>query len=291
VAATIWSGLTLGALYALISSGFTLSLLPSGVFNFAQGALVVGGTFLTYYWFTDLGLSLIPALLLNAVAGIVAGIICEVVTVRPLRLGAGAGGPAELITTVGMSTIIAGAVALAWGQEPLTVPFHGPTGQVHFLGINADPVEILLVLLAIVVAVGCSFWFHRALTGQACLAVAEDRDAAMLRGVNVDVLSVGGFAAAGLLAGVSAMIIGPITYALPTLGATFALGGFVAVAIGGEGSFLGGMLGGFVVGLVAAFSARYIGANWSDISILIILLLTLAFRPKGLGGAVETRHV
>src|SRR3954453_19586987 len=90
MAATIWSGLTLGALYALISSGFTLSLLPSGVFNFAQGALVVGGTFLTYYWFTDLGLPLIPALLLNAAAGIVAGIICEVATVRPFRLGEGA---------------------------------------------------------------------------------------------------------------------------------------------------------------------------------------------------------
>jgi branched-chain amino acid transport system permease protein len=291
VAATIWSGLTLGALYALISSGFTLSLLPSGIFNFAQGALVVGGTFLTYYWFTDLGLPLVPALLLNAVAGIVAGVICEVATVRPLRRGAAAGGPAELITTVGMSTAITGAVGLAWGFQPLTVPFHGPTSQVHFLGINADPVEIVLVVLAVVVAVGCSFWFRRALTGQACLAVAEDRVAAMLRGVNVEVLSLAGFGAAGLLAGVSALAIGPITYALPTLGATFALGGFVAVAIGGEGSFNGGLIGGVVVGLVSAFAARYLGANWADISILIILLLTLAFRPKGLGGAVETRHV
>src|ERR1700754_3650092 len=106
--ATIWSGLTLGALYALISSGFTLSLLPSGIFNFAQGALVVGGTFLTYYWFHSLGVALVPALLLNAVCGIVAGVICEVVTVRPLRRGAAAGGPAELITTVGMSTAITG---------------------------------------------------------------------------------------------------------------------------------------------------------------------------------------
>jgi branched-chain amino acid transport system permease protein len=291
MAATIWSGLTLGALYALISSGFTLSLLPSGIFNFAQGALVVGGTFLTYYWFTSLGLSLIPALLLNAVAGAVAGVICEVATVRPLRRGAAAGGPAELITTVGMSTAITGAVGLGWGYLPLQVPFHGPHGQVQFLGVRADPVEIVLVVLAVVVALGCSAWFHRALTGQACLAVAEDRVAAMLRGVNVDVLSIGGFAAAGLLAGVSAFAIGPITYALPTLGATFALGGFVAVAIGGEGSFTGGLIGGLVVGLVSAFSARYLGANWADISILVILLLTLAFRPKGIGGAVETRHV
>jgi branched-chain amino acid transport system permease protein len=291
MAATIWSGLTLGALYALVSSGFTLSLLPSGIFNFAQGALVVGGTFLTYYFFHTLGLPLIPALLLNALCGIVAGVICEVATVRPLRRGASAGGPAELITTVGMSTVITGLIGLAWGFEPLTVPFHGPHTQVQFAGINADPVEIILVLLAIVVALGLSLWFRRSLTGQACLAVAEDRVAATLRGVNVDVLSLAGFGAAGLLAGVAGMIIGPITYALPTLGVTFALGGFVAVAIGGEGSFTGGLVGGLVVGLVSAFAARYIGANWSDISVLIVLLLTLGLRPKGIGGAVETRHV
>jgi branched-chain amino acid transport system permease protein len=161
MAPTIWSGLTLGALYALIASGFTLSLLPSGVFNFAQGALVVGGTFLTYYWFTDLGLGLIPAILLNALAGIFMGIVCEVVTVRPLRRGAVPGGPAELITTVGMSTAIVGALGLAWGFQALRVPFHGPTQQVHFLGINADPVEIILVVMAVVVAVGLSFWFRR----------------------------------------------------------------------------------------------------------------------------------
>jgi branched-chain amino acid transport system permease protein len=291
MAPTIWSGLTLGALYALIASGFTLSLLPSGVFNFAQGALVVGATFLTYYWFTDLGLSLIPAIVLNALAGIVMGVICEVVTVRPLRRGAVAGGPAELITTVGMSTAIVGALGLAWGFQALRVPFHGPKDQVHFFGVNADPVEIILVVMAVVVAVGLSFWFRRSLTGQACLAVAEDRVAATLRGVNVDVLSIGGFAAAGMLAGLAGMIVGPITYALPTLGTTFALGGFVAVAIGGEGSFNGGLIGGLVVGLVSAFSARYLGANWSDISVLILLLLVLALRPKGLGGAVETRHV
>src|SRR4051794_24046759 len=197
MAATIWSGLTLGALYALISSGFTLSLLPSGIFNFAQGALVVGGTFLTYYWFVQKGIPLVPALFLNALAGIVAGVICEVATVRPLRKGAAAGGPAELITTVGMSTAITGAAGLAWGFQPLTRPFHGPTSQDHFLGIHADPLELVRGVLAVLVAVGCSFWFRRALTGQACLAVAEDRVAAMLRGVNFGVLSLAGFGAAG----------------------------------------------------------------------------------------------
>jgi branched-chain amino acid transport system permease protein len=292
VASTIWSGLVLGGIYAIIASGFTLSLVPSGVFNFAQGALVVAGTFLAYYWFVDVGLGLVPALVLNALIGAVAGIICEVTTVRPLRWGGAVrGSHAELITTVGMATAITGALGLAWGYLPLQVPFEGPTKAVAILGINVDPVEIIVVVGAVLVAAGCSLWFKRTRTGQACLAIAEDRDAAMLRGVNVNVLSIAGFAAAGLLAGVAAFVIGPITYALPTLGHTFALGGFVAIALGGEGSFNGALLGGFVVGLVSAFAARYLGANYADIAILVVLLLTLGLRPKGLGGAAEARHV
>lgn len=290
---TIWSGLTLGAIYALVAAGFNLSLLPSGVFNFAQGALVVGGAFLTYYWFTTLGLPLVAVIALNAAAGAVAGVICEVVTVRPLRWGVPALGAsrAELITTVGMSVAIAGACGLKWGYQPLAVPFHGPSKVVTALGLYATPVQITLVIAAIVACVGLSIWFHRSLLGQACLAVAEDRGAAMHRGINVNVLSIGGFAAAGMLGGLSAMVIGPITYAYPTLGNTVALGGFVAVASGGEGSFIGGLFGGFLVGLVSQFGARYLGGTWADLMVLGVLLVTLLVRPKGLGGIVATRNV
>ena len=86
-------------------------------------------------------------------------------------------------------------------------------------------------------------------------------------------------------------LTGPITYAMPTLGTTLALGGFVAIALGGEGSFIGGLLGGLLVGIVSALATRYINANYSDISVLVLLLVTLAVRPRGLGGIAEARHV
>jgi branched-chain amino acid transport system permease protein len=293
VTTTIWSGLTLGAIYALVACGFNLSLLPSGVFNFAHGALVVAGAFLTYYWFTTLRLPLVVGLGLNAVAGAMLGVTCEVVTVRPLRRGAAAlgGVKAELITTVGMSVAIAGTLGLEWGFGPRVIPFHGPTKVVTALGLYAEPAQIVLVISAIVIAVALSAWFHNSLAGRACLAVAEDRGAAMHRGVNVNLLSIGGFAAAGALAGISAMVIGPVTYAYPALGNTIAFGGFVAVATGGEGSFLGVLFGGFLVGLVASFGTRYLGGTWSDVSVLAVLLVTLAVRPKGFGGIVATRQV
>jgi len=289
---TIWSGVVLGGVYALVASGFTLSLLPSGVFNFAQGALVVGGSYLAYQWLHVQGLPLALCILINIVAGAVAGLLCEVLTVRPLRRGhVTLGGPAELVTTVGMATMIVGAIGLKWGYTPLQVPFTAASANVHFLGIVAEPAELAVVGLAIVAAVGLHLAFRLTRVGRACLAVAEDREAATLRGINVNVLSIGAFAAAGALAGVAGIVTGPVTYALPTLANALALGAFVAIAMGGEGSFLGSLWGGLLVGLASALATRYIGANYSNLAILALLLATLSLRPKGLGGAAEARHV
>ena len=292
MAVTIWSGLTLGAVYVMVSLGFTLSLLPSGVFNFAQGAIVVGGTYLVYELLHTAGFSLLPAILVNLVIGMGLGLACEVLSVRPLRRrGGSAGQQNELVTTVGMSTVLVGLIAIKWGYTPLAVPFRGPHTPVHFLGVIASPDEIVLVVAAVVAAVGLHLWFQLTRWGQACLAVAEDREAATLRGINVNFLSLAGFAAAGALGTVSAFAIGPVTYAIPTLANTIALGGFVAIALGGSGSFLGSLYGGIAVGIVSSLATRYLGANYSDLAVLALLLVTLSVRPTGLGGAAAARRV
>jgi branched-chain amino acid transport system permease protein len=286
---TIWSGLTEGALYAIVATGFTLGLLPSGVFNFAQGGLVVAGTYLAYFFFRTVGLPLIPTIALNLLCGATMGIICELTTIRPLAKRRGS--HAELVTTVGMATAIIGACGIAWGYLPLAVPFHGPTQIVKFLGIRASPVSIFLVIASILAAVACALWFRMTRVGQACLAASENPDAAQLRGINVSRLSLGAFAVAGALAGVAALLIGPITFAVPGLANNFALGGFVAIAIGGQRNFLGGLAGGMAVGLVSALAARYIGSEYSNLSILVLLVATLTIRPSGLGGLGEVRRV
>lgn len=290
--ATIWGGLVLGAVYALVASGFTLSLLPSGIFNFAQGSLVVGGSFLTYQWLARDGIPVGLALVMNLAIGAAVGLLCEILTVRPLRWGnAKLGGPSELITTVGMSTAIVGVLGLKWGYLPLQVPFHGLSADVHFLGIAAEPAEIAVLAFAAVVAFVLHFWFRHSRVGQACLAVAEDRDAATLRGINVNLLSLGAFAAAGALGGVAGMVTGPITYAIPTLANALALGAFVAIALGGEGSFLGSLWGGLIVGIASSLATRYLGASYSDLAVLALLFVTLSVRPRGLGGVTAGRHV
>jgi branched-chain amino acid transport system permease protein len=286
---TIWSGLTEGAIFALVATGFTIGLLPSGVFNFAQGALVLVGTYLAYFFFQTVGLPLVPTILLVVICGGALGMICEVTTIRPLAKRREM--HAELVTTVGMATALVGACGIAWGYLPLAVPFHGPSELVTFFGVHATPVSIFLVAFAIVVAVACAYWFRTTRLGQACLAASENRDAAELRGINVSALSLGAFALAGALAGAAALLIGPITFAVPGLANKFALGGFVAIAIGGERNFIGGLIGGLAVGLVSALATRYIGSEYGDLSILALLVVTLTIRPSGLGGLGELRRV
>jgi len=290
MANTIWTGLVLGSIYALVATGFTIAMVPTGVFNFAQGAIVVGGTFVTYQLLAVSGVPDGWALILTALAGAAAGLLCELLTVRPLRWARGSVDNA-LVTTVGASTVIAGLIGVKWGYLPLRVPFHGPSGYEHFLGAVASPLEIFTVAGAVVSALALEGLFRHTRRGQACLAVAEDRDPAMLRGVNVSRLSLVAFTAAGAFGGLAGFLIGPTTYADVTLAPTLALAGFVAVALGGQGSFTGGLLGGLVVGVVSTLAATYVGANYADLAVLALLLTTLALRPKGLGGAAAARSV
>jgi branched-chain amino acid transport system permease protein len=290
MAITIWTGLVLGSIYALVATGFTIAMVPTGVFNFAQGAIVVSGTFVTYQLLVVSGVPTGWTVLLTALAGAAVGLLCDVLAVRPLRWARGSVDNA-IVTTVGASTALIGLIGAKWGYLPLQVPFHGPTGYVHFLGTVSSPLQIFIVLAAVLSALGFAALFRYTRRGQACLAVAEDRDPAMLRGVNVSRLSLIAFTAAGAFGGLVGFLIGPITYADATLGATIALDGFVAVALGGEGSFVGGLLGGVVVGVVSTFATTYLGANYGDLAVLALLLGTLALRPRGLGGAASARSV
>ena len=289
---TLWSGLVLGAIYATVAFGFSLSMLPSGVFNFAQGAVVVAGTYLTYTFLARTHVGVWTVVVLNAIIGMMLGVLCEVVCVRPLRRrGHGLARHTELLTTIGMSTVLVGGIGLIWGYLPTAVPFTGSTAPVRVLGVAARPDQIITVLGAIGAAVGLQLGFRHTRWGQACLAVAEDREAAALRGIDVNAFSLAGFAAAGAFGTVSAIAIGPITYALPGLAYTLALGGFVALAIGGHGNFVGCLAGGLLTGVVASLATRYLGAVYDELLVLALLLLTLSVRPNGLGLPVAVRRV
>ena len=293
---TIWAGLVLGGIYVLVALGFSMSMLPSGVFNFAQAAIVVVGTYLAYDFLDANGLGIVPLLLLGPLIGAALGITCELLCVRPLRRGTTEHQHrTELVTTVGLSIAIIGAVGVRWGELAKAVPFSGPDHPIHALGVAALPVQMFVVCGATVGAVALHLWFRRTRWGQICLSVSEDQQAASLRGVDVSRLSLLAFAAAGAFGILSAIAIGPITFAVPTLANTLALGGFVAIALGGRSNILGILVGGLLAGIVSAMATRYLGANYGDLSVLALLLLTLtssrpAWAPMRHSGMSDSRR-
>jgi branched-chain amino acid transport system permease protein len=284
VLVTIWSGLILGAIYALVALGLTTSMLPSGILNLAQGAIVVTGTYLTYS-FLSVHLNLLTCAALNFVIGAALGAACEAVCVRPLlRARTTSTHQNELVTTVGFSLAVIGAIGVTWGYEVKAVPFAGPSTPVRVLGVDAQPVQLFVLATATAAAAGLHLWVRHTRWGRVCLAVAEDRDAATLRGINVDLVSLAGFAAAGAFGTVTAILIGPITYAVPTAANLLLLGGFVALVLGGRGNFLGSLLGGLVVGVASSLATRYLGGNYASLAVLALLLVTLSFRRSWLVG-------
>lgn len=281
MADTILAGLAVGALYSLVAIGYNIVLLTSGVFNFANAQLVMFSTFATYFGLNQLGLPVLVAILMSVVMVAVLAVVLERVAIRPLLNGRG-DGSATLITTIGFGGMVAGLVKLTWGTDPLRLEQVFTDKPIMILGGGIQMNDLILVLVVIAMGVGIHIWSRSSRHGLAALAGAENRNAAMLRGVDIRRLGIAAFAAAGVVAGLVGLLVGTRTYAVATIGDTLALFGFVAIAIGGAGSQLGGLLGGFTVGLLYAFSARYLGSEYPQLAVFVLFLVILMVRPQGL---------
>jgi branched-chain amino acid transport system permease protein len=228
----------------------------------------------------------VPVFLLAGLVVAVLAIAEERFAIRTVR-----GTEAQLVTTVGVATLLNGGTQLIWGSQPLTVPFLDSNHVLTVFGGRVLPVELVLIAVAVLLTLGLVYYSRHSMIGLATLAMAEDREAAMLRGVNVRMLALGAFGLSGLLAGAVGPIVGPKTFAVATLGSALALKGFVALALGGFGSLPGGLIGGLAIGLIEQLSARYLGSTYVNIVIFGVLLLILLCRPAGLFGRSRERTV
>lgn len=273
----IWSGLAIGAIYALVATGYNIVYIAQKTFNFAQAALMMLGTFLVYlgivilhlpWWVAALG----AAVIIGAIAALE-----ERIAIRPVK------DPHNLlVTTLGASIVIEGVAQLIWGGEPHGMPFFGGNDVLDFFGARVYPVELALIAVTILLVLGLVIFSRRSLLGITLLGMSENREAAILRGVNVRKFAFFAFVFSGVIAGALAVFVGPKTYAVATLGASLAIKGFVVLAIGGFGSLPGVLVGGAVVGLTESLVSRYITPDLANISVFVILILILMIKPTGL---------
>lgn len=283
----VFSGLTVGAVYALVALGFTLIYNASDVVNFAQGEFVMLGGMATVF----LGLAGLPLPLAAVVAVVVTvaiGLALHRFAIEPAR-GAN---PVTLITiTIGASIFLRGAAQVIFDKRFHSLP---PLlgGDPIRLGGAAILPQSLVVLAggAILVAL---LWFlmDRTLLGKAVIATAANRLAAHLVGINTRHIVSFSFALSAAIGAVAGILITPITLTSYDVGTLLALKGFAAAMLGGIGSALGAVLGGVLLGLLEAFSAGYLSSSYKDAVAFLVILAVLFVMPRGLLGRAKVERV
>jgi branched-chain amino acid transport system permease protein len=288
-------GIADGAIYALIALGYTLVYGIIELINFAHGDVFTLGGFISIPLLGVFGLvegqsrgvglavGLLAVFLITMLIMGGVNITIERVAYRRLR---NAPRLAPLITAVGMSFILEGIMYLWRGASNVHYPDLLPGGRVFIAGHNLFGFKDVFVIVTAIVLVGLfTLFINVSRLGKAMRATAQDRDAALLMGIDINQTISAAFFLGAALAGAGGIIFGLYFNNLRfDLGFEAGLLAFTAAVFGGIGNIVGAALGGLVIGLVQAFSNAYIAAQWSDVIIFTILILVLVFRPTGLLG-------
>ena len=283
----LFSGLTSGAIYALIALGFTIIYNATEVINFAQGEFVMLGAMLTAT-FCGLNLPLPLAFALAILITALAGILIERLAIYPARKAS----PITLIIiTIGLSILIKGLAMFIWGKDPLPVPAFVGERPISVLGATIIPQSILVLATALIAVLTLEAFFKKTLTGKAMRACAANRLAARLLGIKVEPLVLLAFALSAAISALAGVIISPITFATYDMGTMLGLKGFSAAVLGGLTSSTGAVLGGFILGILEALAAGFLSSAYKDAAAFIILILMLFVKPEGLFGTKEAKKL
>lgn len=296
------NGLTLGGIYALIALGYSMVYGVLKLLNFAHGDVYMVGAFIGYGVLVTLvpesgpiinPVIIILLMMLIAMLGCgVLGVAIERFAYRPLR---NAPRLAPLITALGVSFFLQSAAQLT-----LTAKFRTYETQAlipRTLGLDLGDVRLsavrgLVIVSAILLMVVLQYLVRRTRLGKAMRAVAIDKEAAAMMGIDVDQVIVATFFIGSALAGAAGVLTGIVfTRVWHFMGFAAGLKGFTAAVLGGIGNIPGAMLGGFLLGLTESFATGYISSTYKDVIAFVVLILILLIRPSGLLGAKLVKKV
>jgi branched-chain amino acid transport system permease protein len=283
----IASGLTVGAIYALVALGFTLIYNASDVINFAQGEFVMLGGMVTVFA-AAAGVPLPLAALLAIVVAVVVGLLLHKFAIEPAR---GASAVTLIIITIGASIMLRGIAAIVFDKRFHSLPPFIGAEPWMVGGAAVLPQSVLVLIGAAIIVVALWIFITRTLAGKAMVATAANRLAARLVGINTDRIVGLSFAVSAAIGAIGGILVAPITLTNYDIGTLLALKGFAAAMLGGMGSPLGAVAGGLIVGLLEALSAGYISSAYKDAVAFLVILGVLFVMPRGLFGRAAVERV
>lgn len=277
-------GISLGSVYSIIALGYTMVYGIAKMLNFAHGDVIMIGGFAIYTFMSLSGINPILSVFLAIVVCTVLGVTIESVAYKPLRK---ASSLAVLITAIGVSYLLQNIALLVYGSNPksFTSVIKIPPIELVKDKLTIQGETLVTIPLCIIIMISLSLFIKKSKTGRSMVAVSEDKDAAVLMGVNVNKTIAITFAIGSALAAVaSALMFSAYPSLGPTSGAMPGIKAFVAAVFGGIGSIPGAMIGGILLGVIQILSSAYISSQLADAIVFVILILVLLVRPTGIMG-------
>ncbi len=278
------SGVSLGAVYAIIALGYTMVYGIARMLNFAHGDIIMVGGFVIFTIVSTLGMPPLLGIIAAVAACTVLGVTTERVAYRPLRE---ASSLAVLITAIGVSYLLQNIALLVFGSNPrqftsvVTLPNLVLAGG----ALTISSTTIVTIISCIIIMIALTAFINKTKIGQAMLAVSEDRGAASLMGIDVNKTIAVTFAIGSALAAIAgALLCSAYPSLTPYTGSMPGIKAFTAAVFGGIGSIPGALIGGVILGVIENLSKAYISSQLSDAIVFAVLIIVLLVRPTGILG-------
>lgn len=285
---TLFVGLRLGSIYALVALGYTMVYGIIRLINFAHGDFIMVGGYTMIFTIPvilSFGLPAWTSVALAILVCAIVGMSTELVAYRPVRKKGNS--MTALITAIAVSLLLENlAQAIPpIGPNPKVAIQIFKAGGVKISGVTLEWTTILTIAISVIVMVALYFFTQKTRIGRAMRCVSEDKSASILMGINVNRTIVFTFAIGSSLAAIAAlMYMAQYPKVYTTMGALLGLKAFVAAVLGGIGIIPGAMLGGFVIGLVESFTTSYVSSSMADTFVFLILIVVLILKPAGILG-------
>jgi branched-chain amino acid transport system permease protein len=277
----LFSGLAIGAVYALVALGFVLIIRATNVVNFAQGDFAMLGAFSMMTMLSALHLPYWLALLLTLVVMAVFGVIFNYGVYYPLRNRSFL---PVIISTLGASVFLQNSVLALFGPQPKPLEKLLKTPGIQIGGVFLDSQYLVIMLVTAIAVAFQYFFFEHTLLGKKLQATSQDKDMARLLGIPVAWMIAITFIYSATLGGLAGVLVGPILFVSIGMGSIIALKAFSATIIGGFGDVTGAIVGGLLLGVVESFAAAHISVPYKDAFAFLLLFVFLLFRPQGIFG-------
>lgn len=277
----IANGVSLGWLYVLMALGLTLILSIMGILQLAHGEIYMIGAYIVYFLCTYSGVNLYAAIFASMICMGIAGIVLERLVFRPRPNQ----DPvlSSIVVSTGLTLILTSGAVVGFGVYQKSLP-RLIFGSFHVLG-GGIPKDRVLAIAFAVAAVSLLYYFlKRTRMGLAMVASAQNREGALLKGINPDQMSMLAMAFACALAALAGGLAGSILQLQPYMGSTPMIKGLVIIVLGGLGSISGAVIGGMVLGLIDGVVPVIFGSAVASVAPLVIVIVVLLIRPKGIFG-------